>query len=279
LGQETEEIIMDKSSLGDRQKGYENASKSSLLRRTPVVIRIDGKAFHTWTKRLAKYDDTLKDGPFSELMHECMTHTTEYLVSNIQNAVLGYTQSDEISILLNDWKTLTTDQWFGGGVQKITSVAASMATAHFNLMFSHLAQRDTVSHDPALFDARVFNVPKEDVTNYFLWRQQDATRNSVQMLGRFYFSHKEMHKKNVSNIQDMLMLEHDVNWNDIDTWKKRGSAVWRIKDPRGLSQIIIDEEIPIFTQDRNYIERLLLADEKLPTYDEQMSALKKITNY
>jgi len=248
---------MDKSGLGDRMKGYEKVPSAKLLRRTPVIIRLDGKAFHTWTKRLSKYDDTLKDGPFSELMHDCMTHTTEYLVANIQNAVLGYTQSDEISILLNDWKKLETDQWFGGGIQKITSVAASMATAYFNFIFSHLAENDTVSIDPALFDARVFNLPKEEVANYFLWRQQDATRNSIQMLGRHYFSHKEMHQKNVSNVQDMLMIAHEINWNNIDTWKKRGTCVVR----NGMGELIVDEEIPIFNKDRDYIERLLASAE------------------
>lgn len=263
---------MSKSdSLGDRMKGYESVTKFKALKRTPVIIRIDGKAFHTWTKHLSKVDPTLKDDPFSELMLRCMSGTTNMLVSNIQNAVLGYTQSDEISILLNDWKTLETDQWFGNTIQKMASVAASMSTAYFNRAYTELTA--VVSATPAMFDARVFNVPKEEVANYFIWRQQDATRNSVQMLGRHYFSHKEMHKKNVSNIQDMLMESHGVNWNDLDTWKKRGSCSVRggfdesmagtpdgikmIKTPH--DRVEIDKEIPIFTKDRAYIEDLLVA--------------------
>lgn len=238
---------MDKTSLGDRMKGYETVSKSKLLRRTPVIIRLDGKSFHTWTKTLRGRDESLDISPYSETMHSLMRAATEYLVDNIQNAVLGYSQSDEISILLNDWKKLKTDQWFDGSIQKIASVSASMATVAFNAI--------TINGDSlpwAMFDSRVFNVPKEEVANYFVWRQQDATRNSIQMLGQFYFSHKQLHGKNVSNIQDMLMDKHQENWDSIDTWKKRGFCVTR----EGY-----DREIPIFTKDRNYIERFLNAED------------------
>jgi len=265
---------MKSDNLGDRMKGYENVSKTKLLNRTPVIIRIDGKAFHTWTKVLSSVDDSLQVGPFSEIMHKCMVDTTQKLVENIQNAVLGYTQSDEITILLNDWKTLTTDQWFGNSVQKMASVSASMATAYFNRAWESMFWSEKIP--PAMFDARVFNIPKEEVTNNLIWRQQDATRNSIQMLARHYFSHKQLHKKNVSEIQDMLMLEKGINWNDIDTWKKRGTCVvrggvnepmmggpdgtWTIRAPH--QRIEADEEIPIFTQDREYVERLLVADEE-----------------
>jgi len=265
---------MKNDNLGDRMKGYENVSKTKLLNRTPVIIRLDGKAFHTWTKVLPSVDDSLQDDPFSEIMHKCMVETTYKLVSNIQNAVLGYTQSDEITILLNDWKTLTTDQWFGNSVQKMASVSASMATAYFNRAWESMFWSEKIP--PAMFDARVFNIPKEEVANNLIWRQQDATRNSIQMLARHYFSHKQLHKKNVSEIQDMLMLEKGINWNDIDTWKKRGMCVVRggvnepvMGGPDGTWTVIAphqrieaDEEIPIFTKDREYIERLLEADEE-----------------
>jgi tRNA(His) 5'-end guanylyltransferase len=241
---------MDKTSLGDRMKAYETVSKSKLLRRTPVIIRLDGKAFHTWTRHLRDVDESLDICPYSSKMHGLMRSTTQYLMDNIQNAVLGYSQSDEISILLNDWKKLNTDQWFDGTIQKIASVSASAATAAFN---DKVRENDDRNFLPlALFDARVFNVPKEEVVNYFVWRQQDATRNSIQMLGQFYFSHKQMHGKNVSNIQDMLMESHQENWNDIDTWKKRGFCV----TPDGY-----DKEIPIFTKDRNYVEQFLESEE------------------
>lgn len=262
---------MDKTSLGDRMKGYERITRDHVIPRTPTIIRIDGKAFHTWTRHLKDVDPTLKDEPFSIVMHKCMAATTHNLVSNIQNAVLGYTQSDEISILLNDWKTFTTDQWFGGGIQKMCSVSASMATAYFANAYDDVTGGHDVS--PALFDARVFNLPKEEVTNYFIWRQQDASRNSVQMLGRHYFSHKQLHKKNVAEINDMLYTEHGVMWNQIDTWKKRGtcaarppmvlahkSAGMQIFAPNG--SVILDKDIPLFKDDRDYIEDLLKADEE-----------------
>jgi len=272
---------MKNDSLGDRMKGYEHVTRSSLVKRTPVIIRLDGKAFHTWTKQLKHLTGELHNDPFSNVMCETMLETTKLLVSNIQNAVLGYTQSDEISIVLNDWKTLTTDQWFGNTIQKMASVSSSMATAYFNNAFGKIAMKyysstlgmeGTSNFNPAMFDARVFNMPREEVVNYFVWRQQDATRNSVQMLGHHYFSQKEMHKKNVSNIQDMLMEDHNVNWNDLETWKKRGSCVVR----GGLTElststiagekctpyaphvaIQINKEIPIFTQNREFIEYYL----------------------
>ena len=251
---------MKKDSLGDRMKSYENVTKFKLTKRTPVIIRLDGKAFHTWTKRLKDVDDLTTD-PFSDVMNQCMTATTEKLIAGIQNAVFGYTQSDEISILLNDWKTLTTDQWFGNSVQKMVSVAASMATVYFNQTYAQLVGPEQTQEAAwAMFDARVFTLPKEEVANYFVWRQQDATRNSINMLGQHYFSHKELQGKNVSQVQDMLMLDQPigdpgVNWNDLDTWKKRGTCVTRVED------VTADREIPIFTADREYVEQFLSVEE------------------
>lgn len=244
---------MDKTSIGDRMKNYEEVSKTKLTCRTPVIIRLDGKAFHTWTKRLVN-----NNGPFNEDMHDMMTFTTQFIMSNMQNAVFAYTQSDEISILLNDWKRLTTDQWFGNSVQKMVSVSASAATVGFNAI---AMERGYVklAHDFALFDSRAFNIPKEEVVNYFLWRQQDATRNSIQMLGHYYFSQKQMHGKNVSQVQDMLMEAHIINWNDSDVWKKRGTCVYANTGKCFGSDTawVKDENIPIFSQDREYIAKFL----------------------
>lgn len=244
-----------KDSLGDRMKRYESVTKTHLMRRTPVIIRIDGKAFHTFTKRLKRVDPSLKDTPYSIIMHEAMMATTEALVSGIQGCVLGYTQSDEISLLLRDWDTLETQPWFDGTIQKIVAVSASIATGAFNFTYSkHEIPLDL--SDIAHFDSRVSNYPIEEVVNYFIWRQQDASRNSVQMFGHYYFSQKEMHGLNNSEVQDKLMLEKGVNWNDVATWMKRGSCIVRTT-VNDRSTIVADDEIPIFTQDREYISRLL----------------------
>lgn len=247
----------EKDSLGDRMKGYEDTTRFHLLRRSPVIIRLDGKAFHTFTKCLKHYDDTMDKTPFSIKMHEVMIMTMSALVHSLQNAKFAYTQSDEISILLRDWDKHETEQWFDGNLQKIVSVAASTATATFNYFFNEVRVPETYS-DLAQFDARAFNIPFDEVANYFVWRQQDASRNSVQMLGRHYFSHKEMHQKNNSMIQDMLMDKHKVNWNDIPTWMKRGSCAY----PKPLTldypyPVVHDDEIPIFTADRSYIDKHL----------------------
>lgn len=229
--------------LGVRMKAYEAVSKGSLMARTPVIIRIDGKAFHTYTRDMEK--------PFSHELHNAMVQTAKYLVENIQGAKLAYTQSDEISILVTDWESLNTQSWFNYNIAKVVSVSASMATGIFNRSLS-------TERPVALFDSRAFNVPLHEVNNYFIWRQQDASRNSVQMLARAYFSHNELHKKSNDEIQDMLMLQHGVNWNDLDTWKKRGTCVKSVLVPYNdthRTKFIIDEEIPIFTQDRDYINR------------------------
>lgn len=237
----------NEDSLGTRMKTYERVSQSSLMRRTPVIIRIDGKAFHTFTKCLPALDESLKQTPYSIKMYDTMAHTCKVLFQSIQNVQFIYSQSDEISILLKDWDTHETQQWFDGNIQKITSVSASIATAAFNFAFDLFRPAASTS-DLAMFDARVFNVPESEVVNYFIWRQQDATRNSVQMFGRHFFSHKQMHEKNVSQIQDMMMAEHNFNWNDAPTWMKRGFAVYKDK---------FDDEIPIFTQEREFISKYL----------------------
>lgn len=232
-----------KDSLGDRMKAYESVAQTKLMGRTPVVIRIDGKAFHTFTRGLQK--------PFDSVLGEAMSQTMLYLCENIQGAVLGYTQSDEISILLQDWATFETDAWFDNKVQKMVSVAASLATAKFNQCYNHPRGENIL----ALFDARVFNMPFEEVTNCLVWRQQDAVRNSIQSLSQAHFSHKELQGKNVNQLQDMLILQRGINWNDIPTRYKRGTCAVTVD-----GKMILDYDPPIFTQDRNYVERFLQRD-------------------
>jgi tRNA(His) 5'-end guanylyltransferase len=275
---------MDKTTLGDRMKNnYENVNRFYLTRRMPIVIRMDMKAGHTFTKGMKK--------PFDDIFVKTMQETMKYLCENIQGCVLGYTQSDEISLVLVDYAELTTDAWFGNNLQKMCSVSASMATLAFNKAFTrniskqskrlyteHLDEKDAsyietleiAMNKGAMFDSRVFTIPKEEVCNYMLWRQQDATRNSILSVGQANFSHKDLHGKSCNNIQDMLMTQKGINWNDCATTLKRGSCCIKVDD--GLaqydeagnicgytqrSQWIIDNEIPIFSQDRNYIERLI----------------------
>lgn len=222
-----------KDSIGDRMKGYENVTRSYLTRRTPLIIRLDGKAFHTLTKGLNK--------PWDRLFTRTMTTTMRELCEEIDNVKMAYWQSDEISLLLTDYDRLETQAWFNRNLQKMVSVSASVATYSFN-------QWSTVGK-AGYFDSRAFTIPKEEVCNYFLWRQQDATRNSVQGLGQANFSHKSLHGLNNSQVQDKLMLEKGINWNDTETIFKRGACCIR-KD----GEWIVDREIPIFSKDREYIE-------------------------
>ena len=291
--------------LGKRMKEYyENIPKTKLMRRTPVAIRIDGKAFHTFTRGMKR--------PFDTILIKSMQETTRYLCEHIQGCILGYTQSDEITLILVDYRKFDSSAWFDYEVEKLCSVSASMATMAFNRAFTnnihmlmtyfHYGEEidmDIVKQDygltdedlelgsdfwenrwplyqermgTAMFDARCFNIPKEEVTNLIFWRQLDATRNSIQMVGQAYFSQDQLENKNQNDIQEMLWSTYGINWNDFPTHQKRGTCVVRneilleylgngqvktaVRDPAGpLGEWIIDKEIPIFTQDRDYIER------------------------
>lgn len=274
--------------LGTRMKTfYENIPKTKLMRRTPVAIRIDGKAFHTFTREFQK--------PFDEVLIKTMQDTMKYLCENIQGCVLGYTQSDEITLILIDYKKFTSSAWFDYEIQKVCSIAASMATMAFNKYFSENINSEycvfddelldgdfnpnykneylidlytthiKASYKGAMFDARCFNIPKEEVTNLIYWRQLDATRNSIQMVGQANFSHKELQNKSCDQIQDMLMTQKGINWNDIPSYQKHGSCCikeeYRFNDSL-RSRWIIDNDIPIFKGDnRKYIEDMIYVGE------------------
>lgn len=220
---------MDTSALAKRMKKYEAVPKNTLIRRTPVIIRVDGRAFHTFTRGFQK--------PFDDVLMMAMQDTMKYLCENIQGCVLGYTQSDEIT------------RQFGVYAKAVNK--------------------------GAMFDARVFNLPKEEVTNNIYWRQLDASRNSIQMLGQANFSHRELLNKTCNQIQDMLMTQHGINWNDMGTSYKRGSCCVRnrrvistsddgtvtceIRNPKEPETAwVIDNEIPIFKgEGRKYIDELI----------------------
>lgn len=212
---------------------YESRSKQFLTRRTPVIIRLDGKAFHTYTKGL--------DKPFDEGLIEDMEETTRFLCENIQGVKLGYCQSDEISLLLTDYEDFNTQSWFDYNIQKITSISASMATAKFNELrlkrniIKYTEDKGYESYADSLplpklafFDSRAFNIPKEEVSNYFLARQKDAVKNSVAMLAQSLYSHSELHKKNGTDMQEMC-FQKGYNWNDLSYKKKRGCTIMKVQ--------------------------------------------------
>ena len=252
-----------------RMKRYESVSRKHLMTKVPVIIRIDGKAFHTFTRGFAK--------PFDELLNKSMRLTALDLCKNIQGSKFAYTQSDEISIVLTDTATIDTQAFFEYNIQKVCSITASMATLYFNKNFGDILQeksddsdcspllKDEVDYqiyinklNTALFDSRCFNIPDSEVVNYFIWRQKDCSRNSVQMVGRSYFSHKELIKVSCDKIQSKLLLEKDINWNNYKTIYKRGTGIKKVSvvdSERKLWEV--DEHIPIFTQDRNYIQEML----------------------
>lgn len=253
--------------LGKRMKTYYEAiPKTSLMRRTPVAIRIDGKAFHTFTRGFEK--------PFDTLLVNTMQQTTKKLCENIQNCVFGYTQSDEITLILVDYKDINTAAWFDYEVQKLCSISASMATLYFNKFFKQSVEEFDINsiikekevdnykllnsykralNTGAMFDSRCFNIPKEEVCNLIYWRQLDATRNSIQMVGQANFSHKELQGLTCNKIQDKLITETDINWNNYPTYLKRGTSCLK-KD----SEWTLDMNMPILKgEDRKYVEDLI----------------------
>ena len=271
--------------LGTRMKEYEKRNQYYLQKRTPVAIRVDGRSFHTFTKGFKR--------PFDDILMKSMQETAKYMCENIQGAKLAYVQSDEITIILVDYDTLETDCWFNYRTDKLCSIAASMATMIFNKIFKEkvenfieeggafsLAQLNynQMKMEPylkavekgAMFDARCFNIPKEEVTNLIYWRQLDATRNSIQMVGQANFSHKELQNKSCNDIQDMLHEQKGINWNDYPTVCKRGTAIIYVnyQNPQSLTNgdIIkgwkIDTEMPILKgENRAYVDDLVYIGE------------------
>lgn len=211
---------MDRQSLGDRMKRYENQFFSYLLPNSYAVCRIDGKAFHSYTRDLAK--------PFDDGLIEDMQLTTKYLCENIQGVICGYTQSDEISLIMTDLMSQDSEFFFGGKIQKIVSVTASYATAKFNQL-RMLRDSDKNSTRLAVFDSRVFSVPNVTETlNYLRWRQRDAVKNSISMVAQSFYSHKELDGKNSSDKQEMI-FQKGKNWNDYPGCQKRGSTIVKRK--------------------------------------------------
>ena len=254
-------------SLGDRMKEYESRNQYYLQKRTPVCIRVDMRAGHTFTRGFAR--------PFDEVFGNAMVRTMEYCAKNIGNCVFAYCQSDEITFILVDYAKLETDAWFDYRTDKLCSIAASMVTMAFNKYFQEEVQKHIDGTEPifitdeeirlidtysraidkgAMFDARVFSIPKEEATNLVYWRQLDATRNSIQMVGQAKFSHNELQGKSCNMIQDMLLTQRDINWNDYPTRWKRGVA-WK-------RSVGVDYDMPILKgEDRKYVDDVIFVGE------------------
>jgi tRNA(His) 5'-end guanylyltransferase len=238
-------------------KRYELASQQYLTRRTPVVVRLDGKAFHTFTRGLAK--------PFDETMQIVMQSTMARLCKDIEGCVFGYTQSDEITLVLIDYKELDSEAYFDYRVDKLCSVIASTCTYWFNRFWGIYQKDEKIRNRPAIFDCRVFNVPKEDVCNAILWRQRDAEKNSILGLAQAHFSQKEMNGINCTKLQDKLFTERGVNWNGLPVCQKRGTACikivkvdWSKDDQVPEADWVIDENMPILSKNREYVNDAIL---------------------
>ena len=225
--------VKNKISIGDRMKeNYENRYRIKLTRRMPVIIRLDGKAFHGLTQACEK--------PFDEKFSKAMVDTANYLCCEVQGTKCAYIQSDEISLLLTDFDTLTTEGWFDYNLQKMVSISAGIASSFFSLKWLRIV----------VFDSRAFNIPKEEVCNYFIWRQKDWERNSIQMLAQAHFSHKQLDRKNSSDMHEMLHGK-GVNWAKLDDKWKNG---WFIHKEESW----IHQPAPMFTKERQTIECYLL---------------------
>ena len=246
-----------KDDLGNRMKNYyENIPKTKLMRRTPVAIRLDGKAFHTFTKGFNK--------PFDEVMYMTMRSVTRGLCENIQGCVFGYTQSDEITLILIDYQNLNTDAWFDYEVQKICSVSASMATLLFNKAFAHftMSLKNTGNvgvyakalNNGAMFDSRCFNIPREEVVNLIYWRQMDAMRNSVQALGQANFPHRELQGLSSADIKQKLKVEKDIDWDNLHNDFKYG--IWNRKTEKGWEENT--HKVLLVGEDRKLLEDLII---------------------
>ena len=282
---------MDTSDLAKRMKDYEMRDRYFLQKRIPVAIRVDMRAGHTFTRGFKK--------PFDDIFMKSMQETAKYMCENMGNAKFAYVQSDEITIILTDYDTLETDCWFNYRTDKLCSISASMATMAFNKYFEENVTNEVLEYKMvphcveiqqeikeyhntliaaldkgAMFDARCFNIPKEEVTNLIYWRQLDASRNSIQMVGQANFSHNELQNKSCNDIQDMLMMQKNINWNDFPTYQKRGSCVVKSDEKETItednigtkmtirSKWIIDKEMPILKgKDRAYIDKLVYVGE------------------
>ena len=231
-----------RQTLGDYLKRQEACWDTRLPARMPYVIRLDGRGFHRWVKQ------TGCERPFDHRLGDLMAKTLRFTCEQMVVATFGYTQSDEMSILVReDLQEPGYEPWFDGRVEKICSLTAAFATYAFN------AENPFEKMVPAFFDARVFVLPPESLAAYFIWRQNDATKNSLSMLAQSLYTQKELQGKRRADLHE-LCFQKGINWNDLPIPDKRGVCVYRqevvVENKAGQyvrRKFIIDRDIPIFT--------------------------------
>lgn len=268
------------TSLSDRMKEYEQNTQYSLIKKLPVIIRIDGRAFSKFTKGL--------DKPFDKDLSDIFKYVCFKLKEQIDNVKFIYSQSDEISILLTDWDTTKEkdggriDTWYNYRLQKMISVASSVTTCIFNQKVDEVAsmywrlysQRDIDSEEQdlylnkykvwkakrygAIFDARVFNLPLDEVTNYFIYRQNDAIRNAKMSFARKYFSNSQLQGVSCIDALEKVKKEYNVDFYDMPLIQQRGFTIDRKETEDGDFKPNVDENIPVFKDNRDYIEKYLI---------------------
>lgn len=215
-----------------RMRRYEDVNRNYLMRRTPVIVRLDGRSFHGVTAKLFGKRN------YSQRFVDIMQQVAIYATEQAQGCSFSYAQSDEISLLLTDYAELNSQAWFDYNINKINTILASAAASKFTQLTGHLVQ----------FDSRCFNIPKEEVANYFYSRQLDCVRNAIQMAGHENFSHSDLQNKSCNQIQEMLFSYRSINFNDYPTARKRGYCV---------VNGVLDTEIPQFNKNWPYINRFV----------------------
>ena len=206
-----------RDNFGDRMKTYERLAESQLILNLPIVVRLDGKSFSKYTSRLER--------PYDLKLIELMQNTCKHLMKISHNIKVAYQQSDEITLIIsNDYDNPVE---YSGRVQKLCSILAAECSVYFA---THAYILENALHDHPVFDCRIFNVPDwVEASNAVLWREQDATKNSIQLAGQSNFSHKEMQGLKNNQVQEKLLLEKNINWNDYPASFKRGSYIKREK--------------------------------------------------
>lgn len=252
--------------LGDRQKEYEKNSDYVLTRRLPIIIRVDGRSFSRLTRKLTK--------PYSVDIGNIMSETMMYCIMEMQGAVFGYQQHDEINFILRNDQSFDSDPWYQNRIQKITSVASSLATLSFNRGLSRLDPPLDIIGD-AIFDARVFALPTiSEVVNYLVWRQQDCIRDAVSAAAQEELSlkfgkrtaMKLLQKRTVAEKKELLLSQANIDFDEIYSSSfKYGVAAYKvptiIPSKEGMTarnKWTLNDTVPLFVEEKDFIYNILL---------------------